>query len=134
MIETYIESALATVSKRFAVANHFLFLLLTTYRSCVHIIKLPNRLSKTTILKNIMLIVFGTRSEFEPSKNLISGNPLKVRTSSIFQIAITIAIVIKIMYMSRPRKDEQASCKIHNQASSRFTHFGLIELGFHPNV
>jgi hypothetical protein len=36
--------------------------------------------------------------------------------------------------MSRRQKVEQAICKIHNQASSRFTHFGLLELGFHSNV
>jgi hypothetical protein len=100
----------------------------------VHIIKLPNRIRKTTILKIIILIDSRTMSEFKPSKNLISGNPLKLRTSAVFQTAITIAMVLKIVYMSRRRKAEQASCKIHNQASSRFTRFGLLELGFHSNV
>jgi hypothetical protein len=100
----------------------------------VHIIKLPNQLAKTTILKIIILVVFGTRSEFKPLKNLISGNPLKLRKSAVFQTAITIAMVIEIVYMSRRRKAEQASYKIHNQASSRFTRFGLLELGFHSNV
>jgi hypothetical protein len=111
-----------------------LCLLVRTYRSCVHIIKLPNQLSKITILKIIILIVSGTRSEFNPSKNLISSNPLRLRTSAVFQTAITIAMVIEIMYMSRHRKAEQASCKIHNQALSRFTRFGLLEIGFHSNV
>jgi hypothetical protein len=100
----------------------------------VHTIKLTNRLSKTTILKIIILIVSGTKSEFKPSKNLISGNPLKLRMSVVFQTDITIAMIIEIVYMSRRRKAEQASCKIHNQASSRFTRFGLLELGFHSNV
>jgi hypothetical protein len=100
----------------------------------VHIIKLPNQLAKMTILKIIILIVSGTRSEFKPSKNLISGNPLKLCKSAVFQTAITIAMVIEIVYMSRRRKAEQASCKIHNQVSSRFTRFGRLELGFHSNV
>jgi hypothetical protein len=60
----------------------------------VHIIKLPNRLSKTTILKIIILIISGTRSKFKPSKNLISDNPLKLCMSVVFQTAITIAMVI----------------------------------------
>jgi hypothetical protein len=100
----------------------------------VHIIKLPNQLRKMTILKIIILVVSGTRSEFKPSKNLISGNPLKLRTSAVFQTAITVAMVTKIIYMSRHQKAEQASCKIHNQASSRFTRFRLLKLGFHSNV
>jgi hypothetical protein len=104
------------------------------YRLCVHIIRLSNQLSKMTTLKIIILIVSGTRSEFKPSKNLISVNPLKLHMSAVFQTAITIAMVIKIVYMSRRRKAKQASCKIHNQASLRFTRFGLLELGFHSNV
>jgi hypothetical protein len=54
-------------------------------RSCVHNMKLPNPIRKMKILKIIILVVFGTGSEFEPLKNLISGNLLKLRTSAIFE-------------------------------------------------
>jgi hypothetical protein len=47
---------------------------------------------------------------------------------------LTIAVVIKIVCMSRHRKAEQASCKIRTKASPRFTRFGPLKLGFHSNV
>jgi hypothetical protein len=51
----------------------------------VHIIKLPNPISKMTILKIVILVVSGTISEFKPSKNQISGNPLKLYASAVFE-------------------------------------------------
>jgi hypothetical protein len=51
MIETFVESALTTVSERFTIVNHFFFLVRTS-RSCVLIIKLPNQLSNMATLKN----------------------------------------------------------------------------------
>jgi hypothetical protein len=57
IIEMFVESVLATVSERFAIADHF-FLLVRMYRLCVHIIKLPNQLSNMSTLKIIILIKF----------------------------------------------------------------------------
>jgi hypothetical protein len=51
----------------------------------VHIMKLCNRSSKMAILKIIIFIISETVSEFNPSKNQISGNPLKLCTSAVFE-------------------------------------------------
>jgi hypothetical protein len=52
----------------------------------VHIIKLRNPIRKKEILKKIVILIdFESVSKFKSSKNLISGNPLKLRTSAIFK-------------------------------------------------
>jgi hypothetical protein len=112
----------------------FLLLLVRTYRSCVHIIKLPIRLSNMATLKIVIHIKFQNR--FRVSNRRRSSFPTirYLRMSAVFQTAITIAMVIKIISMSRRQKAEQASCKICNQASTRFTRFGPLKLGFCSNV
>jgi hypothetical protein len=56
MIETCVESDCATERIRSTVMGHLFIYLVRTVRSCVHIIKLPNPISKLAILKLVILI------------------------------------------------------------------------------
>jgi hypothetical protein len=107
-------------------SGSFLFLLVRTCRSCVHNIKLSNWLSNMATLKIIILVKFWNRFRF-------SSNPLTSRECCLW-IVITIAVVTKIMCLSRRWRVSQVSYGIHNQASSIFTRFGPLKLGFHSNV
>jgi hypothetical protein len=51
-----------------------------------------------------------------------------------FQMAITIAMVIENVCMSRCRKAGQVVYGIHKQPSPRFTRFGPIKLRFQSNI
>jgi hypothetical protein len=69
----------------------------------------------------------------KPSKWWFYGNPLTPHECCLWT-AVTIVVVTGIVWLSRRRRAEQASCKIRNQASPRFTHLGPLKLGFHFNV
>jgi hypothetical protein len=61
------------------------FVLVRTIRLCMHIIKLPNRISKLAILKIIILLDFETVSKFQTVKETDFWQSAKLRTKAIFK-------------------------------------------------
>jgi hypothetical protein len=119
-IEMFVESALATVSKWFAIADRFFFSLVRTYRLCVHIINLPNRLSSMPMLKIAILVVSENESKFWSRRRIRFLAIREIPHIGCFQMAVTIAVITENVCMSRRWKAGQGVYIICKQPSPRF--------------
>jgi hypothetical protein len=88
---------------------------------CVHIIKLPNRLSNMTILKIVIIIVSEIESRLRSRRRIGFPAIHEIPLVGCFQMAITIDVVTENMCMSRCWKAGQAVYRICKRPSSRFT-------------
>jgi hypothetical protein len=105
-----------------------------TIRLCVHIIKLPNPISNMTILKIVILIISKIESEFWNYEELDFWQSAKAPHECCPWMTVTIAMVMKIICMSRRWKANKVSYRIGNQTSPCFTYLGPLNLRFHPYV
>jgi hypothetical protein len=121
MIETFVESVFATVSEWSAIAGHF-FVLVRMVRSCVHVIKLPNPISKLTILKIIIPVDSEIKSKIQSHRRGSFWWSANTPHECCLWMVVTIAMVGKIVWLTRRWKSKQVAYGIRNQASPRFTH------------
>jgi hypothetical protein len=111
------------------IVDHFFFMV-RTIRSCMHIIKLPNPISKMKILKIIILAESTTVSKFKPVEELDFWRSANTPHKHYLWTTVNIVMVIIIVCLSRRWKAEQVSYKIRTQAPPSFTHLGPLNWRF----